>query len=174
MKCPKCNTENPDGMKFCTGCGSSLDEKRVATSSRNGANPLFIKALKALYMLSGAVVILFVISLSKYDTELEKKWEACNGHCVEMAVEVTSPLTWVTDFEMEAFNYNPPCSYATKNSPLPPHEPMTEANLEKFVKSAVAKYKEKVWANIALFAAVTFLFYGLFYYFNKKNQSAKA
>ena len=25
MKCPKCQIENPEGMKFCGGCGSRLE-----------------------------------------------------------------------------------------------------------------------------------------------------
>ncbi len=173
MNCPKCHTENPDGMKFCSNCGSPLEEKRVSGATAKGVNPLLLKALKGLYMLAGAVAILFVISLQKYTAATEQKWEACEGHCVNIAVEVTSPLTWVSDFEIEAFNYNPPCSYVRKNAVLPPHEALTDANLDKFVQFAVGKYKEKVWANIALFVALTLVFYGLFYYFNKKNQSEK-
>jgi hypothetical protein len=26
MKCPKCHFENPDGVKFCGGCGSKLEK----------------------------------------------------------------------------------------------------------------------------------------------------
>lgn len=174
MKCPKCNTENPEGMKFCTGCGSPLSAAGGTSPKKGGSGSLFIKALKILYMLSGAVVILLFISLSKYETDVEKKWETCGGHCMEIGVKVTSPLTWITNFEMEAFNIIPPCDLDRKSSLLPAHESMTDANLEKFAKYAVDEYKEKVWANIALFVVVTLLFFGLFSYFNKKNQSGKA
>lgn len=174
MKCPKCQTENPEGMKFCSGCGSPLVEQRVSEPAKKGNGPLFVKALKALYMLAGAVVILFFISLSKYDTEVEQKWAICDGHCMEVSVEVTSPLTWVTDFEMEGFNLTPPCSYVKNKVKLPAHEPLSEANLQKFVNTAVDKYKEKVWVHIAMFGALTLLLYGLFYYYNKKNKSGAA
>ncbi|NWG01964.1 MAG: zinc-ribbon domain-containing protein [Syntrophaceae bacterium] len=34
MKCPKCQTENPEGMKFCGECGADgwVEEGRILTS----------------------------------------------------------------------------------------------------------------------------------------------
>ncbi len=28
MNCPKCNTPNPDGQKFCGNCGAELPQKK--------------------------------------------------------------------------------------------------------------------------------------------------
>ena len=36
MKCPKCQTDNPEGMKFCGGCGTKLE--RICPKC-NFANP---------------------------------------------------------------------------------------------------------------------------------------
>ena len=47
MKCPKCQTENPDVAKYCMNCGTPLaevarngDEARLAVES-SGEKPLF-------------------------------------------------------------------------------------------------------------------------------------
>jgi adenylate cyclase len=40
MKCPKCQTENPDGMKFCGKCGNKLE--RVCPKCSFSNPPQFI------------------------------------------------------------------------------------------------------------------------------------
>jgi len=35
MKCPKCQFENPEGMKFCGGCGAKLEKTCPKCNSSN-------------------------------------------------------------------------------------------------------------------------------------------
>ena len=43
MKCPKCNTENADGMKFCGECGTKLPEPMNHCPNCNKDWPLTMK-----------------------------------------------------------------------------------------------------------------------------------
>lgn len=35
MNCPKCNTPNPDGQKFCGNCGTELPNEEKVSSPSN-------------------------------------------------------------------------------------------------------------------------------------------
>ena len=41
MVCPSCGTENPEGAKFCTGCGASLQRVCPSCGTSNGAGARF-------------------------------------------------------------------------------------------------------------------------------------
>ena len=62
MKCPNCVTENKDNVKFCKGCGASLQSASSPTNQSSGAknnNTLIIcVALVLCVVVIGAVVLL--------------------------------------------------------------------------------------------------------------------
>ena len=63
MKCPNCGRENPDGAKFCKGCGGSLQSNSSSVSmseSKSSNNTLIICAtiLLAIIVIAGAFVLL--------------------------------------------------------------------------------------------------------------------
>ena len=61
MKCPNCGTENKNGVKFCKGCGASLQNSSVPTNSASGTNNntlIICVALVLCVIVIGAVVLL--------------------------------------------------------------------------------------------------------------------
>ena len=63
MKCPNCGTENKDNVKFCKGCGASLQSASTQQNSSFGANSnnnllIICVALVLCVIVIGAVVLL--------------------------------------------------------------------------------------------------------------------
>ena len=62
MKCPKCETENQDGAKFCRSCGNPLEQKVVKHSNVLSSND----NTKTIIITLIAIAIIVLIGVGVY------------------------------------------------------------------------------------------------------------
>ena len=89
MFCPKCGNENPEGSRFCTGCGGQLTQETGAAQPKSAA-PKVIAVIAAIVAVLGLAVcgLLFAFrgikkAVSFTDTISERNDEAASGETEE-------------------------------------------------------------------------------------------
>lgn len=182
MICPKCKNENPSGMKFCSYCGSPLNEKHTGnTDKKTGArlSPLGT-VLRILSIIAAAAAVLFVTVRTQYVSDFTTMSQECDGHCVRVRACVESKLLGHNFYKYgyEEFNVIPPCPYNeefTGNSSgfaafNRDHEPATDENIAALLNRTVAKYQydAEMWTYI--FAGIAIACYAAGYFLKRREK----
>lgn len=161
ITCSHCMTENPVGSKFCSSCGRQLDGSGADTRQNKWWLKHFDLIDRILKYIAIACVIaagFFIYIRANYIVDgPDTRGECCQGHCVEMEVNVHDRYSIVTAYDIDEFNVIYPCPYVKEGSLKTTPDPLNEMSLRNFTLKSVELYQIRatvqavLWVGIAVF-----------------------